>query len=362
MRLKTLSKFFTCIAALFASGVTFGISPILTSPRIGDSMTELRLKAEPRWTDTAQYCPDLRNTTIDNRMAMAIWQPSKNDSVTDILITRGRYIVNLVQDADTLKWHSLLSPGRKRIFDTNPVYGVPFKSSLNEDVSTHGSIDNVTNFSTKGHWRTTKIDNLSLITFSGDTLVDVVCIQVDVIEEIIHDGYEEPDTTEYRGCIRTWYAPGYRYPILTNEKGALYDPGWVHDRVDTWTAIDPDEQSDNIKDDFVNELIRNRYKNGGEPKNDTKLPGNFHNVENLPANSLVYYDKNNNFVVINPSMRGDSPQSFILCDISGIVYDHGDVPASGLQIPTDDLLPGTYLVHISGAEEPIIYKFRIENQ
>lgn len=133
------------------------------------------------------------------------------------------------------------------------------------------------------------------------------------------------------------------------------------DIVSNWYATNLSEQCEKVKDDPVNELIRDMYESMEYGERTT--PGN-KKTDTYPnrTDGAVYYDNRNHRIVINqPFALGEENRSraYVVCSVSGIVYAFGRLDPEGVTISADGFPPGTYLVHLSTAGEPFVHKFII---
>lgn len=353
MRILTGINIAAVIMTLIVSMIGRAATPNLTAPRVGDRLSVHVLKNSPRWTDTLQLCPDCSALSVISTSHMRIWPPSQSDSVSYCVITTGSETVNIIREGDRFYQQNSITPGRTRIFDIMPEYNTASPVSGVSDMSTHGRTNNIGNFRTRGAWSTSDLKGLMLITTERDTLTDVRCVRCEMSDTLI---YTDTDTTLYRGCVRQWFAPGYRYPLLTHEEGRLFSMnGDTLDHVNNWYATDLTEQQDNIKEDYINEAIRQSIRHRNPVKEAvgqryTDVNGN---------DGVVSYDHSSQIITIKPSnpLYGYRYSAYVLCDISGVVHSCGDLPAEGTRISVSGYLPGTYIVFISTTNQPIIYKF-----
>ncbi len=343
------------LCAFTMIAVAQNISPELTRPRIGDKLNVYKLSNEPRWIDTLSLCPDLSRTEYCRTEQMKIWSPAKTDSVSYCLVAKGRETSQLILRHDTLYQYNQLTPGRTKIYSPMPAYGKAGNAMTQDTIKSTGTTDGVGNYETSGIWTTRTIKGLSAITFDNDTLINVECVET-AVDEILT--YIHADTTIYRGKVCRWYAPGYRYPILEHESGILYSlAGDSIDNISSWYATDISEQRENIKDDTINQLIREQTE---QLKQRHKSDSDNHKSNSKNNNnSVVYFDNSNNQLVINTpfNLSPENKTYYVICNISGIVYAHGDISPGGTIISTTGFTSGTYLTYIYDGEESIVYKF-----
>lgn len=358
MKMKMSNKLLFFLSLVFSLRA-LAISPELTYPRIGDKVTILKLQSGPAWTDSLCMCPNLTNVPIYAREPMKVWAPSRNDSSAYCLIAKGRESIRLAVISDTLYQLDRIVPGRSLFYMTMPAYGFINDDNLSLPIKASGITENIGKYTMEGTWSFSKAKSLSLVTFDGDSIDDIECITTDINEKLV---YINNDSTMYQGVIKRWYAPGYRYPLLSHEKGVLLSmTGDTLDYISSWYAIDPSEIIAEVENDYINELIRNRYAIARQYVNSNPSDNKEHSKHERSDNNIVYYDIANNKIVINPSSFSDNDanRAYILCDISGIVYAYGNTPSEGSAISTSGLNPGTYLLYISTANEAIVYKFSI---
>lgn len=238
-----------------------------------------------------------------------------------------------------------------------PIYGMPIASVTKDSIISHGKSNMIGKYKTCGVWTTTRIGGLTAITIEADTLRDVECVQTNIEETLIYT----PDTTQYKGVVRQWYAPGYRYPIVSHEGGILFSlAGDTLDTVSNWHVTVPSQQRAYIEDDPANEQIRERYE---KMKLESRFNPNNNNLPSKGNNGQIYYDSDRQSVIINPTFAMDEgDREYILCNIYGVVYYRGELNPEGVTISTKDCHPGAYFVYVSTSSEPIIYKFIIAKE
>ena len=362
MTTRVGNKTAACVCALLMSAVAWGLSPRLTAPRIGDALTVGQFDQSPAWTDSASMCPDLGSVRISDNIRMKVWPASASDTLSSYVIVRGREIVRIRQHGDTLWMMDRNVPGKIRMFDSMPTYGAPPASYMAQSINTHGDTDNIGAYITSGQWLTTVVPSLTIRTTENEVLRDVECVVTHISETLIYSQTDDAasDTTVYTGRIRNWYAPGYRYPILTHEEGALTSrTGEPLDSVSTWQMITPEEQAENITDDAVNELIRNRYV--AQKYTDPDVVRKRASDSGATNDSRIHYDPSHREVVITPVFGDtDGMNAYVLCDLPGRVYSFGDISTGAVNISTEGFTPGVYILHVATSGEPIVYKFIVD--
>lgn len=336
------------------------LSPQLTVPRIGDKVTALNLAIEPLFNDSLELYPHFDCYAIESKFDLRIWAPSSLDTTSSFVITGDRITEHVRLTNDSLFIISRIKPGMTREFEPAPFYGYPPLDFSERKIETKGRTESIGEYTTAGAHQTEVIKGLYAVTWYNDTIPDVECVKRTIKETLIYDG---KDTTVYSECSKTWYAPGYRYPILWNEEGRLTDPrGELIDEISNWYMIEFQEQEDNIKDDPVNELIRQRRAHIKDNRStDEKEKGKRTSPED--SDNSINYDPEKKLITISPRLfTGDKFKAYILCDISGHVYSYGEIGSDSVSISTAGYNPGTYLVQVATESDPLIFKFVITSR
>lgn len=357
MKIPLINKYTVItLAAAVAAICADAINPVLTRPRTGDTLPVLNLKHEPVFTDSMLSCPAILNNEIHKQYEMKVWAPSASDSVSEYVITMGRDITALALKGDSLLQLSKTSPGYIRRYEQLPFWGYPTGAEGVQTINSSGRLSGIDPFRTTGTYHIALQKGLSMVTFDGDTLYNVECCVTEIDETVI---YNEADTSLYKSTVRQWYAPGYRYPLLTHEDGVLFstDTG-TPGRVSRWYATECRSQEELIENDPVNKDIRARQK---EMKN---IPPSQKQGKNPARNNssdnqgFISFNPGNGSLTVAPSPFEFTYNSYILCDVSGIVYQSGDMPQEGLTLNTYGMHSGEYILYIATSDTPLIYKFK----
>lgn len=344
------------LSLLIVSNVinSFAISPELTAPRIGDVFSVGKLKNSPDFSDSLLLCPNLTYAEVEKYHEYKVWPSAAYDTISNMTITFSSNVKELFQKGDTLHLLSTLSPGKVRTFVTYPRYGY-ISESRDIQILSHGETSDIGRFSTIGNYTTTLKKNLSIITLMGDTIENVECCNTNIEELLLQ---ECQDTLIYKSIYRQWYAPGYRYPLLTHEYGKLLSlDNDTLDYVSNWYAMNI-PQFENVVDDPINEAIRTQQR---EIRNNiqNKHYSKGSNSQNTITNESIFYDLDRDIISVSRNFTDGRFESYILCDIAGVVFKRGDIGSDGTTISTKFLNPGNYILYVATSDSPIIYKFNI---
>ncbi len=355
MKIIKIAKCIFITLGILAALDIVAIAPDLTLPRVGDNIAVFRLTHKPAFLDSLSLNPDLSDIELERFGDLKIWPPSAADSVSTHIMTLGRDVFALVQSEDTIRQISKTSPGYFRSYDYAPVYGYTNMTKICEFCS-QGHWDNIGSFKTSGRQSASLIKDLTFISADGDTLPNIECCQYNIIENFVFD---QEYQAVFKSVIRKWYAPGYRYPLLIHEDGVmLSEYADTLDAVSTWYMTDPKMQVESIENDPVNTAIRQQqilarrhFSHHGISMDDSN--GSF-------GSNGIKYNQEINILSVSPCLENAVYQSFLLCDITGIVYRSGDMPAEGISIDTSNLRPGEYLFYVSTTALPLVYKFKVK--
>lgn len=356
MKTLQLNRIIISIFALLSTIFTWGMNNDLIMPRVGDKYTAMKLSHTPNWCDSTATSPDLRNIAFSQSKTVSMWAPSSCDSVSSLLIIKGNETEYIMHQEEAFFRLKRVRPGMSRQFDSCPLYIFSESCEDVRHVTSHGTTDDIGDFATVGEWRNMPPVSCLMITANSDTLYNVSCFRTDINEKLI---YNKCDTSVFVGTSRFWYAPGYRYPLLSHESGIMYTiEGDTIDAVSEWYYISPEELVDNIVDDPINELIRTTNADSETYKNEphyllTKKSSS------IGDNKRIRYDSQAKRFTITSSFDNDKCTAYIIVDISGIVYAGGTLSADRTTISTEGLRPGTYVLALSTTGDNIAYKFKL---
>lgn len=327
------------------------IDPALTIPRIGDSLPVLKLKTQPEFSDSAELCPAFTNSAIERQYELRIWAPAALDTTSTYIVTLGRDVLTLVQSGDSLYQTKKTAPGYTRAFTELLPYGYSAGSTGCRISSSSGKWNNLGGFITSGHTSSALHRGLSLITFDGDTIINVECCHTETRERMI---YNLSDTSVFKSCRKQWYAPGYRYPLLIHEEALLFtEEADTLDHISLWYAIDDKSQINQIENDLANETLRQQRPEVNAPANHLKNRRN----SDERQNRIITYDPTRNCIIIEPT---PDTTSYLLCNVYGIVYGTGSIPQEVIhKVSTENLNPGEYVFYLNTSGEPVAYKFKV---
>lgn len=353
MNKKLISVAVACVAIVSVSAV----SPELNAPRVGDTLKIIRLAEQPATTDSTGLILDLSRTDFRGTFDFTCWQPSRLDSLSDMLIVSDREIYRLVTKDKHQYILDRSTPGITRHFESDVPYALFPDSLKNVAAESRGRMDGVGIYRSEGDASQKTVSGLSVILAGGDTIRNVECMVTDTRELV---EVTELDTTYHINRICRWYAPGYRYPIVTGEKTiSLTLDGDTVDIVSNWTACLPAGQEEQIDDDPVNEMIRASIAENDKPHTNP-IPSS--NKGHTPGREVCSFDRDRQEITINRTFSSPGVNEYIIGDFAGHVYAHGELSSSTptAVVSTVGYLPGGYFIHLTTDSEPVVYKFFIE--
>lgn len=358
--INKLSVWLILIAVIMAYNVALAISPQLNSPRIGDRLIIKQLRHKPVFTDSLRMCPDFSNVKIESEVNMQVWPPAPTDSISDMVIFKGRMVTELIKYQNGYQISITSKPGITTHFSPGPPYGVPDSLPLSKSFNSSGHINDIGNYTSTGNYNISQTGNHSLVTIQNDTIFNVECLTSILSEKVVSG---EGDEYLHHGMERHWYAPGYRYPLA----GEFYDVllSVDNDTIDTnhvWQIIETPALED-LPEDPVNEYLRainfnkhndyhdSDYYNHNEPNGDSDTIGNY----------IIRHE--NNMLIVTPGHGlGDSCQikNLMLCDIQGRVYQYEAIGGLGesATMSLTELPQGVYLLYIESDCDSLIYRFK----
>lgn len=320
-----------------------GLNVDLNSPRIGDNLMVLVL-------DNVQdnKMVDLSSATLANKSYFSVFPPAKEDTLTTMVILSDKNNINLLSKNQNLYILNTYQPGEKRVFHSMTPYLFPVNDSENK-IDSSGTLSGIGHFESHGHKIFENDSALKLITLDNDTVYNVECLTSYTDELLI---YENSDSVLHKSIIKQWFIPGYRYPALKYTSDYLITlDGDTVDYVNRWEAIDLKHQEETIKDDTVNEMIRNAL-------NETNIFNNF--VNNYDAesksptirkNNIEWSTDNETISVLHSLNDADTVVEYILCDVSGRVFAHGSILTSdGFTLSLHTYPPGVYVFSLKNQD------------
>ena len=344
------------ILMLFICLAGFAMSPLLNSPRVGDRLDVLVLSMPPAYADTTNLSPTLCRDQSGTVEKMSVWQSLPQDTLIDMIVMTGTRQLLMTKDRDNVMLSGEYRPGYTRIYKMRAPYLTP-PSDTAMSVRSEGVIEGISRYVTTGNHTLCRHDGLILRTPDDEIIDNVSCI-----EQRMHDTVMLADTVPYfhHGLQLRWYAPGYRYPILSNTADILISA--EGDTVDTnsrWEYISPYEQETVLADDAVNREIRRAIA-------DNCLHSKYYHPSQIayaPSNfpDFIRYDGLSKTLTIIPSaFTGDRIETYVLFDYLGHVFDSGALTTTGqMDIDMSGHPEGVYLLYIGTSGGPQTYRFTL---
>lgn len=349
------------IAAIFSllSLNAAAYSHLLNYPRIGDKMTVCILDGNTVKADSTRGTIDLSEAKIMSREKYSVWAPAPNDSVSSMIVITGRQQKYITQDKNNLFCTTEIKPGYKRYFEYPLPFAIDKVDSLYYTITSFGRAEAISEYTTVGTCNYKRFGEWTVINTETDTISNIDGIEMSIIEQMAFE-----DSTVVHKCrIYEWYAPGYRYPVLSHQSDVMLSGS--NDTIDTnslWIYIAPDTQEYELTDDPVNENIRRDIKNSEyvsyhTPK--SKAPGSTPGRHDGTPSGIKWNEDHTVLTISQPLMTGDGYTQVILCDIQGRVYHAEQLSGNNPCVSIDVRLynKGVYILYISTDSEPVAYRF-----
>lgn len=337
--------------------VAYGITSHLNTPRISDKVTMYRLKTGPHQSSATPKILDLTSIFIEQREMMSIWEPAPDDSLSDMNIMIGRELKHIVRKPEGLFCHKEQKPGYSRQYN-NMIPYIVFQAHNRSPyhVTSSGHAGNMSDYHTTGTCAVTAHPDFDIVISNNDTLHNVECLEISLRDVL---AFNDTLRNNHESHVRQWYAPGYRYPVLTQRMDILFtEQGDTLDYDSVWEMIAPDCQENEITDDTVNEEIRHMVTDQHHYLPPDTDKGNRPNKYATPP----YINWNNpDEIIVTDIFSSDAFRSIILCDIHGRVYlfhEFSDLERS-IPVSVSELPPGVYLICVETDGEPLTYRFRV---
>ena len=325
------------------------------APRIGDRLTFHRLGGEPAWTDSARLCPDLSSVETEKSIRMQIFAAMPDDTLSTMTITFATTVMSVGERDGVICHIADFIPGETRKYKSDYPLNFNLKTGSQYIVSSDGLINEVDNFTTSGSISGNTLYGLTLAIDEERTISNVRCIE-SIATDTFTFGRIEPFL--HTRSISEWYAPGYRYPLLRKQKDVIVAlSGEEIDSATSWYMTQPDEQEDKLKDDSVNELLRNALRES--ERNNFTPKGTVNNQdEGIPGSKIRQTEDG---ITVSTAMGNGNITQLLLCDISGKVYSYQSFEdgMAEVSVSTTGLLPGLYILHLLSGDDTITYKFTI---
>ncbi len=331
-------------------------SRLLNFPRIGDRLTIDILDNNSVKTDSLLTTINLTSAKIISTERYSVWEPAAGDTLSVMLEITGREQKYLSDYQNTLFCITEIKPGYSRYYTYPKPYIPVDQSNTVYPVSSFGRAENVVKYASNGHSRINISRGGKVIISESDTLENVDHIHLNLSEKMI---FGDSTVLHYSTTDR-WYAPGYRYPVLSHQLDIMLTE--TRDTVDTnskWIYISPDIQEKELTNDPLNENIRHDIKdpfryNNPESGNNT--------ADNRPTPPGIRWNADGTVLTVSqPGMQSGQYTQLILCDIQGRVFYTADFSGDDteLRIDVKVLNKGTYILYIATGGDPVTYRFII---
>lgn len=331
------------------------ISPKLCEPRTGDRVTVDILDAKHHLAIDNADTVSLVNIAPLRKSVMQIWNPVPEDTIAKYYITLENELKKIAALNGQNRVIYQQRPGYSRRFSQGLPYGLFQQSVADEPYETRCHMDGVMDCHSRGNSSTCTFENICLITPEADTLKNVTLVRT-----VVTDSLYYPDATHFHcGTYKSWYAPGYRYPILFATSDSIIDTdSGIIDSDHKLYAISPFSQENEIKDDPVNEEIRYTRSNNNNTGEDYDRTGIKNRNGDTPSSVTWKGDKS---LVVTRIFDENEMTEIILCDVNGRIFYYHECndSSSEYNIDLSGCPPGLYLLHIAGTSDPTVYRFRL---
>lgn len=348
---KVLALFISACATVVCS---YGISPLLCEPRIGDRLSAEQMAGRPM-IDNAAGIVNVSRMTVTGITELGIWNPVPSDTLSRLYVTSGSELKKIRGAAGDMYISHENRPGYIRRFPSGMPFGMVAENKVNATLVSDGRIDGITDYSSSGRYTLTLRDYI-IISHDDDTLKNAVCVKTSVCDTL---HFSDAEPSMHKGVYSEWYAPGYRYPVLSCAIDSIFDMERnLSDASEKWQRIIREMQEESIKDDPLNEEIRKAIADE-ENRQRTALPiQSDERCENTPP--FLRWNADKTEIIVTETFSDEAFMEVILCDIHGRLYysSKGEGPDQIYHISTSGLIPGIYILYIGREEEPYVYQFR----
>lgn len=351
---KLLSSLSLIVLSLTFCTSLSAVSPMLNNPRIGDNVQYNRAELIFHDSDTMALNPVVKKVSSDGILEMAVLSPEPEDSLNTYFTTFGDGAFEIKEDCNRLYITYCHKPGMSRYYSDCMPYGVGHSENSKGYVSSYGVFDNIGSYSTESQYCIEKYPDLLIVTADGDSINNVECVEYRDSGMI----KTAPDSVFQTGaCIREWYAPGYRYPLLIEEEeNILNEEGYVISSKQSFWC-NPDSQ--NELNDFLNEEIRQLCNNSKKSENWFDYPSYKRRDDNagtMPG--CIRWGEDRKSLIISNTFEDNHFTDALLCDIKGCVFGVYDLTLQEqTSIRLSDLPMGVYMLALQSPSRPVTYKF-----
>lgn len=344
--------FFIIGVALSLVEQTMAVTPLLNSPRPGDKVVYHQLEDEPEWIEPMSA--DLSKLKIRSSETMQVCDGLKNDSVTNICIIKGREIKTFETTDGVFLLRSDYRPGFSRVYPSGVALALDSINDRNTSIHSLGLIENMDEYISDGAM-ISKLCPGQKVIINNDTLNNVEYIE-SVTDEVL--SFRRNEDMRHKRISRYWFAPGYRYPILSNYTDSLFSlADEVIDKISVWEYSVPEEQEETVGEDPMNEYIRNELLSNSMNNNNDSME----QEENCDPGDNEYYPAtvNGGVLKINSPFGSGGITSVLISDLTGRIYLSEHYKQSVPQIEADiSAYPtGVYMIVVGAGDESIICKF-----
>ena len=347
--------FFTALLSLL--GITASAySRLLNFPRVGDRMTVSILDPASLKADSMLIVVDLSSLREVYNEKYSVWEPAPGDTLSTMMVMIGREQKYLVDTEDGLFSISDIKPGYARYYHNGQPYALDHPKGRQFTVTSRGRAEAVTEYATEGTATYSTRTGCTVILPDADTLGHVERIDLSVSENMMFSD----SAVIHKGEIHRWYAPGYRYPVLSRRFDVILTEN--NDTIDTnmrWVYIAPSIQEDELADDPLNEKIReelrDRYRGSTlYPVADNSTSG----LDRTPP-GVKWNGDRSELTVSQPGFEDSDYTQIILCDIQGRVFYAKDFTGRSeeMRINVATLNKGAYILYLATDGEPVTYRF-----
>lgn len=353
MRILLNSLFLIVLFMTFCTSLS-AVTPMLNNPRIGDNVQYSRAELFFNDSDTMALNPVVKKVSSNDILEMAVFSPEPEDSLNTYFTTFGDVSFEIKEDSKRLYITYCHKPGMSRYYSDCMPYGVGHSANSKGYVSSYGVFENIGSYSTESQYSIAIYPDLAIITADGDSISNIECVEYRDSGMI----KTAPDSVFQTGsCIREWYAPGYRYPLLIEEEeNFLNEEGYV---VSSKQSFWCNQDSQYELNDFLNEEIRQLCDYSKTSENGFDYPSykrRTDSVGSMPG--CIRWGEGRESLIISNTFQDNQFTEALLCDIKGCVFGVYDLTLQEhTSIRLSDLPMGVYLLALQSPSRPVTYKF-----
>lgn len=325
------------------------IAPILNSPRIGDKVSVFEC-SEPNWIDSLCMCPSLAKSNVISEKMMEVWAPAPGDSVSAYVITMGREVLIIEGCLGDYYCRNISKPGLEIHYDRPITFSISDSLNIIRPYKSISQGYSIENSCADGYVIQNIASGLVLITQEGDSIANVECLLTENEGITIS---QSGDQYKLSGISRAWYAPGYRYPLLSENTCCLTTlQGDTIDCYRKWEIISPEFQENEISDDYLNEFVRCQINSPEKHEYESLKPEGSNSFCDI-----LHFNDSRTQLTVKSKAVDYSLTDLLLCNSKGIVLDYHKFDNQDYIIDLGSTANQVLILYINTTARPITLKF-----